>query len=289
MSLDTEIAFSADTLHNYETITSWTNTIGLALERNLSPDCWIEFVLSLVTGKRGDETSTLYTFKRLVLGGYANGMSVVSEMALNPSARQKSLIRMHVKRGHLLNIPLSDHGLVMVSALHLSQSELQLHEDGKLKTLNFDPKYKPASDVRVDAEPCWEGNPRELAFRVRCHGVIRSMINLNSMFHHLSAAWVPCTCAAPVTKLGIPLTDKWHQVSFQHILEWPSGQAMVYDTDRILVDCSGSESALMAVVGILKCRRIFITRGCLQCAYAKCEAGNMQEGIAIVIGPCSIS
>ena len=76
-------------------------------------------------------------------------------------------------RGQLLTLPCNDQGYVQGSAYLPYAAELAIgssHENMEV-LYRFDNEYL-ADSTRIDAEPCWEAEPRAVILRMRQMGSI---------------------------------------------------------------------------------------------------------------------
>jgi len=83
--------------------------------------------------------TNLYNLKPIILGAHLNGITAVSDAVLNPSSSQSSLIRMHIHRGQILNLPVSDNGLVLASNKEMPLMKMALSPEPEVSILQYDP------------------------------------------------------------------------------------------------------------------------------------------------------
>ena len=282
MDLDSNLATEPDLIYGSKTMFRLATLVGQGIDGIISPFLWVDFVLQLLLGKPVD-TGDMYNLKPLVLGAHLNGITAVSDALVHPSPSQNCLIRMHLQRGQILNLPTTEEGLISSAEREVPLMTLTLNPEPKLAILQRDQSLADPEGFRIDAEPCWESDPRRVIFRVRQHGRIAASIRFHEVFHRLSDSWVPCSCGTYTNSVQVPVVHRWQQVGLNQILQYLIGQATIDDWDKVLVDASASEEALFVALGCLRARKMKISLGCLQCTYRSIQNPEENESVAIVV------
>ena len=131
---------------------------------------WIEWLLSLFTGHPLPPHQRILGTSRPAIGYYANGIFAIMDVMLRPSLCPLAVNRFHVSYGQPLQIPVSETGYV------IPQSSWRPTDMGILDPMSFPiasslKSTKPDRKIRIDLEPCWEEDPRQVVFRARVDGV----------------------------------------------------------------------------------------------------------------------
>jgi len=226
---------------------------------------------------------------RLLLGAQANGLVAVSEMLVATTIRVKSFCYFHIKRGQILNLPLTEDQYIQASAHIEPAHTLALDPEPKNSTLYRFEAEDTHATMRIDVEPAWEEDPRTVVFRARLRGVPIASLNISTFLDGLSYQAVPCKCPEPSWEVLVPFTERWQLVTL-HQLQRTRFKGMsfrrvdVNDADaRILIDASQSVAATVYAVCILHVRGLFVALECLACAHKQAMINSQNAGVTIVI------
>ena len=294
LDLDTSLAIGPDDLYVPRKLEIQANQMGHGIDGMLSPADWIELVLALLL--RGPpDTSELHDYRRVTLGAHFNGITAVSDALVHPSPRPSNLIRIHVQRGQILNIPISDGGLIHSANPMPGFAAWHLDPDPgpSLTMLQRNRSTLSPEGLRIDVEPWWEGDLKRVVFMVRKHGTVVATISISDIFNDLGNPspsrpndldnpWVSCSCGAYADSVPVPVAHRWQHVGMHKLFEDEVSQLTVNEQDKILVDASASEEALLVAVGRLRARKLKISLGCLQCTYRSIRRPEENESVVII-------
>jgi len=140
-------------------------------------------------------------FQENVLGFSKHGISVIRDIAFNPSVRPESLVEFHVQQGQPVGIPVDERGFIAgycdtvvddiddddvdddhrdemdeieaTPNLHVEESDLVPFESAELSKLCAEGSDRK---IKIDLEPCWYCDPRRVIFRVRIDGILKCSI-----------------------------------------------------------------------------------------------------------------
>jgi hypothetical protein len=109
-----------------------------------------------------------------------------------------------------------------------------------------------------------------------------------------------CQCASAVRRIDVPITEQWVHLPFDDII--PDDDASqpnhslarsnpmrawrreVKDRNRAFIDARDCLPLQMAVLGMINCKYLFISGGCLKCTYEALPAKkNQTGGIAMML------
>ena len=172
MTLDSEVAFRPDLFFEQSRLRGWASGVGLALTGNMSFKMWNNLVLEVTLGtdsipasQEKRKTKEHYTSssirnshedadRGMILSAQANGMTGVSQILVEPSTVGRSAMILHVRRGQILNVPITEDRLIRAS--DRVEMATRLVPDGKADFENLwsADRSVPDTATRIDAEPC---------------------------------------------------------------------------------------------------------------------------------------
>lgn len=302
LSEDSEVAFIPDILYESggKRLREWARIVGHSLRSHQAFSQWRDLLFEMFLGKDTESgtsksSQSKYTNQqnpykdRLLLGAQANGLVAVSEMLVATTIRVKSFCYFHIKRGQILNLPLTEDQYIQASAHIEPAHTLALDPEPKNSTLYRFEAEDTHATMRIDVEPAWEEDPRTVVFRARLRGVPIASLNISTFLDGLSYQAVPCKCPEPSWEVLVPFTERWQLVTL-HQLQRTRFKGMsfrrvdVNDADaRILIDASQSVAATVYAVCILHVRGLFVALECLACAHKQAMINSQNAGVTIVI------
>jgi hypothetical protein len=227
------------------------------------------------------------------VGFSANGIFVIMDMLLHPALNPQSLVRFHVCFGQSLQIPVTDLGFVVAGVddnkREFSSVEVNA-EDMPVATRLKD----QAADrqPRIDLEPYWEGDARNVVFRVRIGGVVKCTFSPTFLIFQLgdfkdsvsalksTTRIVSCRCGDPSAEISVPETDGWKVMEISQLCDIIGTSSHVadrscspgYDRSRqqkepLFIHAGWDHSALVLCCGMFWSVPKFIALRCLKCAY----------------------
>jgi hypothetical protein len=298
---NSEIAFSPDVIYSGggERLKRWASYIGYTLTtQGCDCDLWTEllFELFLAHPKMGQQPTNYVNQqnphgRRLILGTQANGMTAVSELVVAVTIRPQALGYFHIKKGQILNLPLTEEGYILASSHLETPLDLTLNPEPENTLLH---RFEPLSSVeaiRIDIEPCWEADPRTVVFRVREMGEIVAPINVTLVVDSVAFRTIDCSCSKRVDEVTVPISERWQLVSLFQLKRtrfkgMSARRADLNDANnKVLIDASQSETATIYALGIIYTRQLGIARDCLECAYKDAirNAPLFNQGAVVVI------
>jgi hypothetical protein len=190
---------------------------------------WMNWLYSLYTGQLFPVGRTNGT----AIGYYANGIFVIMDVVLRPSLRQIAINQFHVRYGQPLQIPISDTGFVVAPSSHGRPD---------VRTLNTSPfpisknlkSERPDRKIRIDLEPWWEEDPRQVVFRTRVNGALLytfspcRLINLLrgrratqavSVNKGNSVQLMSCDCNGFLNEISVPESQRWRTFEISQFLD----------------------------------------------------------------------
>ena len=300
-----EIAFQPNLLHG-RILFRWAKVIGEALHGILEIVTWKDFILELATGISSIHLENQLIPERLakvdkdvdpsascVFGAQANGIFAVSDFVARPSTQVNNVLRFHIGTGRILNLPVDESGFMHSSATRTPTTGFQTNPGPPIDALRRQPlSHNPLRDqsLRIDAEPDWTGNPRMIQFSVRSGGTQIAQMNLGRIIWRLSYGRVCCNCITPIDGIKVPLSEGWKIESLDSLLQAPHNgsipwSAHVRDEAKMMIDVYGDEMHRLFAVGMLHCRRMVISTGCIECAYKGIVSKkSRKESTALIVG-----
>ncbi|GME25728.1 hypothetical protein K432DRAFT_410152 [Neofusicoccum parvum] len=262
--------------------TEWS---GLIFELFLGARSTVSLTPSKQLSRRDSITSTTAspspTTQPLILGAQANGMTAVADALVHMSIHNTALL-FHLRRGQLLNLPLTSTNHIVASSHVESTKTLSLSPQPATETYSLHPfdagctgdtTTTPGAPslpttLSLTADPAWEADPRHVLFRL--HSTSSNAAATRP--HHttplniplvLSTSPVPCRCARSRDTVAVPLRERWRFVHFGQLLREREGAESRRRADldavpgqRVLVDTSWSRAATVGALGVLQCRNL---------------------------------
>lgn len=307
MDLEADIVFHPDFLYQPYLLRGWAASIGIAIAGNFLHRDWCRLLLDIVLcldTAPGGKAAQVYQIgesqykstKRwdqgsfsMIMGAQGNGMVGVLQMLVAPSITSREAVILHIGRGQLLSLPLSEEGLILsCDRVEPVTSTLEL-ELAHLMTRKFPtdlPIPKPDVSTRVDVEPAWDVDPRKLNFCIRRSGWIAGFSNIFMVMSCLDQHKVPCRCSEPALQLKDIIPEEWIYVTAEEIMEESRRRvhfrynASERRDKKYLIDARGSKELTLFCIGALVVSNIAITDNCLTCA---CRKVSKRPGHAIII------
>lgn len=281
---DSHIAFQLEMMSRGRLV-HLTNAVGRGLKGLLSYNDLVAVIgemvlgINLLDGRTPVRTANQFQARK-VLGLQASGLTVVSEIGVRPSAESLALYRFHVCSGQVLNLPLTEDGFIELSTRREPVSNVWRQPQDPLQTLHHFDEGMPDLNLRVDVEPCWEDDPRQVIFRVRKRGVVVCPLSTNLLFSRLEEfPSAHCACDNPVREVDVSQQpgSNWQPLSLETLI--PSGYGLLADLashrkelrrdEKVLIDAKDCAAAQLFVLGTLECQNLIISKGCLLCAWSK--------------------
>ena len=305
LSEDSEVAFIPGVLYDggCRRLKEWARIVGtsLMLGHQASLTQWNDLLFEMFLGKDTQSGSLLTTARnnyinqqnpyrnRLLLGAQANGLAMLSDILVNPSAQVESFVYVHIQRGQILSFPLSEDQYIQASSYVELASILDLDPDPRNDTLcRFDGEYLESA-MRVDVEPCWEEDPRTVSFVVRLQGIPIASLNISAFLDNITYGQVPCVCSNPLWEVSVPLYERWQHVSLYQLQRRTfKGMSfrradVSYADNRILVDASQSAAATIYAACSLHVRHLLVASECLTCAHKRAMDNVQNAGVVVLI------
>lgn len=301
---DSELAFIPDVLYEGggERLRSWARTVGYSLRGyNVALEQWSDLLFEMFLGKDTESGSLTVASKknyinqqnpyrqRLLLGAQANGLTAVSDMLVNTTARTEPFCRFHINRGQILNFPLTEDLYIQASSYIEPASVLDLDAKPSNRILHKFDTDSVESAMRIDAEPCWAEDPRTTLFMVRFQGAPVATLNISAFLDRMSYQAVPCTCLEPSWEVPVPSTEQWRHVSLRQLKRMRrKGMSfrradVNYADAKILIDASQSAAATIYAISILHVKQLFVALSCLSCAHKSAIRNSQNAGVTILI------
>lgn len=312
MDLDTEIAFAPDMLYS-DRLQTLATIISFSFNGPQSYKDWNLAVLELLLGHKATDLASyaslgdsapahsgsgagIATSYQLpienVVGAQANGIAVALDLVVAPSLRPDAISTFHISRGQLLSLPVGPYGYVEASGRQERSLTMHLNPEPDADVLQMSSSTETQADplIRIDAEPCWEGDPQTVVFRCRRAGVLLCPINISTIISRMKL-WVSCACTHPERTLSIPGTD-WRLLTIEHLTRRTFQGASIHRVDlrgesskrsHVFVDASQSEQATIYALGVIQCQDMLVCQGCAKCLGAAFNS-RWQKGRAVVVG-----
>ncbi|KAL2046165.1 hypothetical protein N7G274_001612 [Stereocaulon virgatum] len=290
--LDSEIAFQPDIVYTSR-FKTWATSISRPLVSPPSYKDWNLMLLEVVLGKRSSElngfssdgdtgvshngengTASAHQLPiGTVLGAQANGMAAVLDLLVRPSLQPEAVLLFHIARGQMLSFPIGQHGYIEASQRQELSLTMALDPNPLKQTLKMEAKKGSYTALRIDAEPCWEGDPQTVVLRCRRDGVPLCPLNVGTIASRLQQASVPCTCAQPGLTVSMPTSD-WNIIDIDDLTRRTFSGSSRRRVDlrgdlpqvyHVFVDASESVAATLYAIGSIQCQDMLICRGCLTC------------------------
>jgi len=255
----------------------------------------LERFASLVGGVcTGEMNSNRYY--RDALGCHANGILIITDMALRPSLNPTSVIRFHICQGQPLQFPIFNQRVNAYEDHVANATSVSLNTES-FPIINSLECQESDTNARIDLEPYWERDPQSVIFRVRIDGLVKwtfSPMTLLSQFDQYkdeSTQFVFCECDSLSGDVSVPESQGWKSLKLSDLLI-SSGVASFF-SDRYL-EYNEPESSKMAdplfisvrgdkvgqVLGCVCFQKVsnFVALQCMKCAY---DVWNSYKRIAI--------
>ena len=307
--LDSEIAFQPDIVYKSR-FKTWATFISIPLVSPPSYKDWNLMLLEVVLGKRSSElngffsdgdTGVSHNGKNgtasahqlpigIVLGAQANGMAAVLDVLVRPSLRPEAVLLFHIARGQMLSFPIGQHGYIEASQRQELSLTMALDPNLITQTLKMEAKVGSYTALRIDAEPCWEGDPQTVVLRCRRDGIPLCPLNIGTILSRLQQASVPCACAQPGLTVSMPTND-WNIIEIDDLtrrtfsgssrrrVDLRGDSPQVY---HVFVDASESEAATLYAIGSIHCQDMLICHRCLTCL-GKRYAEKWRKGSCVIV------
>lgn len=258
----------------------------------------------LVLGWSPDLVDKLRREERLVLGLQSNGLSMLSQFAVNPTLDRHSLCRFYVINGLIIDLPVSEDNYVVMH--HRVTPGKRMKRFGKNNCQQKLSPFESSATLRDDMyrfslEPCWEHDYREVVYRLRHKGTEFMSVCSDQLKAWLLATCVSrtvhhvcCTCSSPTLEIEAEGDDEdWAHISIESFLTFEdrhfsnaSGPPNLRHTrswtrdfdfaSKTLLDAGDCTPLQLAIIGMAKTSQLFLSDGCLRCTY---EAYRERTGI----------
>jgi hypothetical protein len=224
---------------------------------------------SLQTGVRALNTSMKSEpEKDAILGYQKNGIAIIAELLLHPSAIPDRWYRFHVKVGHVLDFPLTDSGFIRSAT---GRIQLMSSEVWDIEPTGGHPELvrtSPDTIIRIDAEPWWEQDERAVVFRVRVDGVVKAIFSPENIYTKLQghSVYVPkCECPIPKNSIETPGPLAVLQVSdfVRHQCHHMTYEGGKLNQEKVLVQTGGDQAAQALCLAFSQFSGSNVAVGCL--------------------------
>jgi len=267
----TEVAVRPDIIRDRKTIKEWSRIVGLALQGLVNVNQWTEFMLKLVVGEwqetessNGIDVSSYAS--GAIFGRQANGIAIVSDLLVKPSACVNTLVTFHVAVGQLLYLPLDDAGYVRAARPRSSTF---------LPTINPHPentiiKSKAHTEkIRIDVDTSWESDARSVVFRVREEGVCITAFSPIVVSHRLQNNIANCSCGQYLKRATVNLADRLQLLSVRKCLDSRASRIGVDNNDRVVINAGDDKSMQLYSLGVIDIHDMVYSTECIGCALNK--------------------
>lgn len=306
--LDAEVAFTPDIVYQRR-LKDWATLISLPLNAPPSYKDWNLGVIELILGHKALELNGWFAMGTsepslsgakgvgsshqlpigTVLGAQANGIAAVLDIVVDPSLKPEAVVILHVQRGQVLSLPVSGHGYIEASQRQEPAVVMELAPEPDIATLEIKEPLSTGSSMRIDAEPCWEGDPQTVVFRARFEGMLLCPVNIMTVISRLQQNSIPCTCRQPTLTLAVPASDRWYSLDIENFRRRKfNGSRRRVDLSseskaKVLVDALESEAATLYAIGAIQCQDVFVCRGCLKCIKKRVEERWRKGSLAVIL------
>jgi hypothetical protein len=219
---DSEIAFNPDLLYkdDCKLIRNWAKTVGRALQGKVSFSEWESVIFEMFVGAVGTAfgdraaTSIGETERGLILGVQSHGFAAVSDVLVKLRIRPEALGYFHISRGQLLTLPVDEHGLVRASTYLPLAAQIRLgsNDQDDMESLHRSSRDVSEELIRLDAEPCWEEDPRTVVLKIRRIGVAVASLNISVILQRRSRNIVACSCGRNSNEVTVPTSENWYHL-----------------------------------------------------------------------------
>lgn len=285
--LDTEIAFSPDYIRRGN-LGPWTS-IGPFSTMLLPPNrpargfwsemdhkTWLRMIVNVFSGvpndlaleARADRSSGPrdVAFKS-ILGFQKNGIVLLPNILVSPSANPNNWFRYHIRVGQLLDMPLQEDGFVCASSgpPMVSRPDSWALDPSYEHTLVENPL--PDTIVRIDPEPWWESDERSVVFRARVGGAVKAVFSPVALFERSHSALISnCECSIP--KASIRLNRALYVLRLSEFLLHSSNNLLDYNQINprsVVIQTGGDPMAqvLCLAVSSFGIRNFNVIIGCI--------------------------
>ncbi len=86
----------------------------------------------------------------------------------------------------MLSLPVSSHGYIEASQRQEPAFTVEIDPNPEGITLHVRKPSPTAWLIRIDIEPCWEGDPQTVVFRCRCEGMLLYPVNISTIISPLA-------------------------------------------------------------------------------------------------------
>jgi hypothetical protein len=249
-------------------------------KESVTSSSWIESLFNIFTG--GDaESSTNVPYD--AFGYYKNGIFIVSDLLLRPSIQPEALIRCHIQRGQPMQVPVNENGFVVAHGEDRLQTSNVFNSDA-LPVVTVLQSRQSDTQVRIDLEPHWEGDPRKVIFRVRAEGRLKcsfsperlasSLISTEECDGPLDVQIVRCECDSPSIETPLSSSQTWKSMEVSQLLAICSKSTSATDLfdgpkpgTSVCIHAGGDMAAQVLCLVCFRPPVTFASR-CLKCGYA---------------------
>ena len=293
-----EVAVDSNLLsnpHKIVDLNAWFSVLERATDiGGVSMDEWVALVVTTFTGQQRESTEDRNS---QFFGCHLNGIFLIADFLMQPSVRRESVVQYHIQYGRPLQVPLTEHEFVDPyggSIIH-RRSERFVFPDFPATTTPA--SYTPSPTVRIDLEPHWEGNPRQVIFRVRIEGILKysfSPFKLYEIFYGRNMSFVDCYCSTPVTQMSLANSPSWKSIDIAQLVNIVDSMPQA-NTD-LIIDAAEEMSVCIHTCGddasqvlslVLWDRRTFFSSRCLSCAHTRFrnyQLGSKAKGVLLIDG-----
>lgn len=306
--LDTEVAFCPDFIRRGN-LAPWTSfecfSTSVFAERmpsvfnpnwrfasTMTQSKWLHLLYLVFSGTPKDPgmdrrlprmPSSADLLNKTILGFQKNGIVLLPEFLVNPSADPGDWFTYRLRTGQILDLPLDEDGFIC----HANRPENTIAPDvweygsvGKETTLV---ENLPLDvDIRLDAEPWWEADERTIVFRARVGGIVKAIFSPEALYKKIHYRMEPaCDCITPKTA-SIELKQTVVVLRVSEILE-NSTKRMVYSTANpydklpIFVQSGGNKIARAVCLALLPFGSCRIPADCLDSFYDRSLSRAVSE------------
>jgi hypothetical protein len=217
-----EIAFNPDLLYedDCKNLRKWARIVGRALEGTITLSEWESVIFEMFVGAAGvtidDPASTGQgesAPRSHVLGVQSHGFTAISDVIVALQIRPNALGYFHIGRGQLLTLPVDENGLVRTSKYLPITAQIRVGScEQEMQSLHRSSHETSEAHVRLDVEPCWEGDPRAVILKWRRSGLTIASLNISVILQRLSRNIVTCSCRSYSNEVTVPQSENWYHL-----------------------------------------------------------------------------
>ena len=294
----TEVAFPPDLIYTKK-VYDWADIVGRTFSGITSSVEWTGMLLEVVTGVSHpvplDDRNTNLLSRRWeiipsstnqertrvndVFGIQANGIAMVSAFLVKPSIRPEALLRYHIQYGQLLDIPIDDVGYIRSAKIAMRHQTISLTSEPFTQFLRAG---RPNATIRIDVEPSWETDQRNIVFKARVEGMPVCTLSPELVSRRIHYSTVSCTCSVPVDEVEV--NEPWQTVPVSKLLAHGGSKVDFGKRSKVYVPAWKDDVSQILCAGLLECRRMVIALNCLSCAHKQCLRSGREEESFVIIG-----